>query len=112
MTKLDAAIHVLARALETARIKDPCPICEIEAAIRILEAAAKVDGDIAIKIWDWLHSESAICPPWVNAENSRAIRALLAALPDGGDAGIELMRKCAERYPGIIQETALPEEEK
>ena len=80
----DIAIFALRRELKKAAIDDPCPICSYEAAIAVLEAAGKVDGDTATKVWDWLHSESAICPPWVNAENSRAIRALLAALP-GGD---------------------------
>ena len=53
----------------------------LKATIAVLTAAEKVDGNVAVKTWDWLHSESTTCPPWVNADNSRAIRLLLAALP-------------------------------
>ena len=48
----------------------------------LIEAAGKIGGTVAVEIWDWLHSESAICPPWVNTENSRAVRAVLAAIPE------------------------------
>ena len=50
-------------------------------AANVLEVAGKVDKNDAISTWYWLHSESAIMPPYV-PDGSRQIRALLDALPD------------------------------
>jgi len=76
---LDAALKTL--RWEREWIESEADAAQTKAAIRILEAAGKVDKNDAISTWYWLHSESAIMPPYV-PDGSRQIRALLDALPD------------------------------
>jgi len=78
--KFGAAIHILAGERCMAS-KTEGEQADLWAAIRVLEAAGKVDKNDAISTWYWLHSESAIMPPYV-PDGSRQIRALLDALPD------------------------------
>jgi hypothetical protein len=85
MTKpnpFDLAIFALKRERAKAVIVDPCPICSYEAAIRLLEAAGKVDKLLA------LASIDAVRRVLVNdgmpgmEREMRDIRAILAALAD------------------------------
>ena len=66
---LELAIFALKRELGKAAIDDPCPICSYEAAIRVLEAAGKVDKE-----------DKELAIHWMEDDYS-TIRALLAALP-------------------------------
>jgi len=68
---LELAIFALKRELGKAAIDDPCPICSYEAAIRVLEAAGKVDKE-----------DKELAIHWMEDDYS-TIRALLAAIPDG-----------------------------
>ena len=67
---LELAIFALKRELGKAAIDDPCPICSYEAAIRVLEAAGKVDKE-----------DKELAIHWMEDDYS-TIRALLAALPE------------------------------
>jgi len=76
----EVAIFALKRELGKAAIDDPCPICSYEAAIRVLEAAGKVDGS-ALETF-----VEMVCQPrdiW-EEERVKEIRSLLSALPDEG----------------------------
>ena len=66
----ELAIFALKRELGKAAIDDPCPICSYEAAIRVLEAAGKVDKE-----------DKELAIHWMEDDYS-TIRALLAALPE------------------------------
>ena len=66
----DLAIFALKRERGKAAIDDPCPICSYEAAIRVLEAAGKVDKE-----------DKELAIHWMEDDYS-TIRALLAALPE------------------------------
>ena len=79
--KFDAAINCLSVMADRDFANGAPHRGQFRAAIRILEAAGKVDKNDAISTWYWLHSESAIMPPYV-PDGSRQIRALLDALPD------------------------------
>ena len=75
----DLAIFALKRERGKAAIDDPCPICSYDAAIRVLEAAGKVDKHSAIcsmRHSDANESWSGLDEDWVT------INALLSALPD------------------------------
>jgi len=63
---------------------DDPDIMSVRAAIRLLEAAGKVDKGKAWTAWHWLHSESVIMPPDV-PEGSKHIQNLLAVLEDKGE---------------------------
>ena len=76
---LELAIFALKRELGKAAIDDPCQICYYVAAIRVLEAAGKVDKHSAIcsmRHSDANESWSGLDEDWVT------INALLAALPE------------------------------
>ena len=82
MTKenpFDLAIFALKRERGKAVIDDPCPICSYDAAIRVLEAAGKVDKVRAIKYSDdFLCTSNCI----ILGCQGPKIRDLLSALPD------------------------------
>ena len=82
MTKqnpFDLAIFALKRERDKAVIDDPCPICSYEAAMRLLEAAGKVDKKEARECLDVSDERQAwmgmYC--WYNQ-----IDTLLSALPE------------------------------
>jgi len=79
----DFTIWTIRKAREKLRIDDTCPICDMDAAIRVLEAAGKVDKDKLVVYLnheiDWKEND-----PYGpgSAEQDREIRALLEALPE------------------------------
>jgi hypothetical protein len=92
VSAFDAAIKVLHEALKTAVIDIPCPICQIESAIRVLTAAGKVDKERALAHLAGPHHYEfynnrgeVILKMWMLAENTslyQQILTLLSALPD------------------------------
>ena len=79
----ELAIFALKRERSKAAIDDPCPICSYDAAIRVLEAAGKVDKELAIKTLRRLyHPRFNQGPDPISVPIFDAIMPLLEALPE------------------------------
>jgi hypothetical protein len=98
--RFDAAIKSLHKARDKARIDDPCPICQIDEAIIVLEswprweklisAAGKVDKLAIIKTMEETTYRPLDCrktSPGIIGDCLMQIRALLAAIPDEKEEG-------------------------
>lgn len=80
VSAFDAAIKVLHEALKTAVIDIPCPICQIESAIRVLTAAGKVDKPLCLSELNFLSEAGEDGEP-EDVLAFMQLRALLSALP-------------------------------
>ena len=80
--RFDYSLKTLRRALAKAKIDDPCPVCDLEAAIRLLEEAGKVNKRRAIDRINSSFAFEASHFPVTPDPDVMAAMALLEALPE------------------------------
>ena len=94
----DFTIWTIRKAREKLRIDDPCPICDMDAAIRVLEAAGKVNKKSSIRELDAMY-KSRIVDLTEHSRGGNIQFDFSLELKETADINYQLIRALLESLP-------------